>query len=114
MRGPRLNPFGDLHRAGVELMLGSDTPVTPYDPWGAIRACIRHHDPAQRLDVGTALARHAGSLRPGQPASYAVWDVSGGWVDDLPDLSHPDHPEPQCLRTVVRGHLSYQREGALA
>jgi hypothetical protein len=34
-------------------------------------------------------------------------------VDGLPDLS-PGTPEPQCLRTVVRGNLAYQREGALA
>jgi predicted amidohydrolase YtcJ len=112
VRGPRLNPFGDLVRAGVPLALGSDTPVTPYDPWGALRACVHHHDPAQRLDLPTALAAHTGLVAAGEPASYAVWQVAD-WVDGLPDLT-PGTPEPLCLRTVVRGHLAYQHEGAPA
>ena len=121
VRGPGLNRFGDLHRAGVALFLGSDTPVTPYDPWGAVQACVHHHDPAQRVDVRTALGWHAGSLRPGRTASYAVWDMPGGGLeassgaadDGLPDLS-PSRPEPECLLTVIRGQVAYQREGALA
>jgi predicted amidohydrolase YtcJ len=112
-RGLRLNPFGDLKRADVVLFLGSDTPVTPYDPWGAVRAWVNHHDPAQRVSVTTAMSSHAGSLMTGVVASYAVWDLPGGLVDGAPDLS-PGAPAPICLRTVVRGNLAYQREGALA
>jgi predicted amidohydrolase YtcJ len=112
-RGSRLNPFSDFDRAGVLTWLGSDTPVTPYDPWGAIRAWVNHHDPGQRTSVRNALGSHSGSLILGQSESYAVWEVPGGLVDDLPDLS-PGHPHPICLRTVVRGNLAYQREGALA
>jgi predicted amidohydrolase YtcJ len=111
-RGPRLNPYADLLRAGVTLTSGSDTPVTPYDPWGAVRAMVNHHDPAQRLSVGDALGTHGGSLTAETIASYAIWDFPGGAIDGLPDLS-PGTPEPICLRTVVRGHLAYQREGAL-
>ena len=44
--------------AGVRLALGSDSPVTPFDPWAAVRAAVEHHDPAQRLDVATALDAH--------------------------------------------------------
>jgi predicted amidohydrolase YtcJ len=111
VRGPRLNRFGDLRAAGVRLAFGSDTPVTPYDPWGAVRAATHHHDATQRLAVGDALSAHTGALRTGRPATYAVWDVPGGLVDGLPDLG-PDGPV--CLRTVVRGEVAYQREGALA
>ncbi|MFL6101695.1 MAG: amidohydrolase [Actinomycetales bacterium] len=115
-RGPRLNRFADLHAAGVPLFLGSDTPVTPYDPWGALRACVHHHDPGQRVDLRTALGWHTGSLRPGRVASYAVWNVPGGFDDpdgELPDVG-PGVPDPECLLTVVRGTVAYQREGALA
>jgi predicted amidohydrolase YtcJ len=112
-RGPRLNRFRDLADAGVPLMFGSDTPVTPFDPWGAERAAVHHHDPAQRINAEQALAAHCDELTVGGPASYAVWDLPGGWVGDHPDVS-PGTPEPQCLRTVVRGNLAYQREGALA
>jgi predicted amidohydrolase YtcJ len=111
-RGPRLNPYADMLRAGVPLMSGSDTPVTPYDPWGAVRAMLHHHDPDQRVSFSDAIGTHLGSITPGTSASYAVWDLPGGAIDGLPDLS-PGTPEPICLRTVVRGHLAYQREGAL-
>ncbi len=113
VRGPRLNRFADLRAAGVPLAFGSDTPVTPYDPWGAVRAAVHHHDPAQRIGVRDALAAHAGALRPGRPATYAVWDAPAGLVDGLPDIG-PGRPGPVCLRTVVRGEVAYQREGALA
>jgi predicted amidohydrolase YtcJ len=112
-RAIRLNPFADFERADVTVMLGSDTPVTPYDPWSAIRAYANHHTADQRASVRLGLARHSGSLTAGQSASYAIWDVPGGLADGLPDLS-PGTPDPICLRTVVRGNLAYQREGALA
>jgi predicted amidohydrolase YtcJ len=112
-RGTRLNPFADFDAAGILTMLGSDTPVTPYDPWGAIRAFAHHRTAAQRLDVKAGLRAHSGSLSVGQSASYAVWDVPGGLVDGVPDLS-AGSPDPTCLRTVLRGRLAYQREGALA
>ena len=70
-------------------------------------------DPTQRVGIRTALSWHAGSLRPGRPASYAVWDVPGGLAGGLPDVA-PGVPRPQCLLTVVRGQVAYQREGALA
>ncbi len=108
-----MNAFASMARAGIPLAFGSDTPVTPYDPWGAIRAWVNHHDSAQRTSVRNAMGSHSGSLILGQSESYAVWEVPGGLVDGLPDLS-PGRPQPICLRTVVRGNLAYQREGALA
>ncbi|NEB82256.1 amidohydrolase family protein, partial [Streptomyces sp. SID14478] len=33
-RAGTLNPFASLLRAGVPLAFGSDSPVTPLDPWG--------------------------------------------------------------------------------
>ncbi len=112
-RAVRLNPLGDLDRADLLMLLGSDSPVTPYDPWGAVRAWVNHHDPSQRRSATVGLASHGGSLMTGVVANYAVWDVPGGLVDGVPDLS-PGTPSPVCLRTVVRGNLAYQREGALA
>src|SRR6185437_10186849 len=113
VRAAGMNRFADLDRAGVLMVLGSDSPVTPYDPWGAVRARVNHHDPTQRVGVLAAMNGHSGSLMTGVVASYAVWGVPGGLVDGAPDLS-PGVPDPVCLRTVVRGHLAYQREGALA
>ena len=122
-RALTLNPFAAMARAGVLLALGSDTPVTPLDPWGTVRAVAQHHVSDQRLDVATAVTAHTvggwraagrddhGVLRPGAAASYAIWDTGpdGG---DLPRLA-PEDPLPDCLRTVVRGRTVHAREGAL-
>lgn len=70
----------------MALALGSDSPVTPFDPWGAVWAAVLHHEPGARLDVRSAIAAHTaggwaaarevgGVPRVGAPATLAVWDV---------------------------------------
>ena len=97
-RVPGTNPFAAFAAAGVRLALGSDSPVTPFDPWAALRGAVEHHDPDQRLDVATALLAHTegghaaaredggGVLRVGGRATFAVWD--GGEPGDagLPEV----------------------------
>ncbi len=36
------NPMGAMHGVGVAFAFGSDSPVTPLDPWGSVRAAMRH------------------------------------------------------------------------
>ena len=125
-RGTGLNPFSAMAGAGIALVLGSDAPVTPLDPWGAVRAAVLHRTPSQRLDLRSALDSHtrtghaavgdpaSGRLETGAPATYAVWTADfdqTGW----PDLS--TGASPTCLRTVVRGstvHDSGQLEEVAA
>ena len=127
-RALAMNPLRSLVDAGVALAFGSDTPVTPFDPWGGVRAAVWHHNREQRIPAEAAFAAHtrggwhaargdgAGVLEPGAAATYAVWD-SPGPVDagpaPLPTLA-PDLPLPGCARTVVKGHVVYEVEGALA
>jgi len=97
-RVPGTNPFAAFAAAGVRLALGSDSPVTPFDPWAAVRAAVEHHDPAQRIDASTALVAHTegghaaaredggGVLRVGGRATFAVWDGGTPGVDGLPDV----------------------------
>jgi predicted amidohydrolase YtcJ len=123
-RRETMNPFASFERAGVRLAFGSDSPVTPMAPWGGVRAAVRHSNPDERLDVhsafaaatsgGHAAAGHTGDgvLSPGKAATYAVWDVTGGLRDGLPDLRE-DRRLPECVRTVVAGRLIYDAgEGA--
>ena len=106
-RARATNPFGDLHRAGVRLLFGSDSPVTPMDPWNGVAAAAQHHEPSQRLPVRAAIAASTESaLAPGQPATFAVWSCDR-LVDGLPDLA-PGMPRPRCLRTVVDGRTAYK------
>lgn len=124
VRGALLNPFGAMAAAGVPLALGSDTPVTPFDPWGAVRACVFHHDASQRMSALAAFAAHTrggwraarrddqGVLAPGHPATFAVWASADPGQQgrpaprSLPDLT-PGTPTPPCLRTVRAGRVLY-------
>jgi len=108
------NPFARLAEVGVRLAFGSDSPVTPFAPWAAVRAAVEHLEPGQRLDVATALAAHttggheaaredgAGVLRVGEPATFAAWSASGTDDQGLPEV-HPGVPLPTCRLTVRDG-----------
>lgn len=113
-RVPGTNPFATMRTQGVLLALGSDSPVTPFGPWAAVRAAVLHHDDAQRLDVaaavhahtvgGWAAAREAGGgvLRAGAPATFALWDVPDAGPEGLP-LMEADTTLPTCRLTVRDG-----------
>ncbi|HEX6500497.1 MAG TPA: amidohydrolase [Micromonosporaceae bacterium] len=122
------NPVGALAGVGVSLAFGSDSPVTPLDPWGTVRAAMCHHNPVYRVGLRTAFAAHTrggwraagydgeGVLAPGASATFAVWDVPGGLVRGLPVLTagadEPVPPLPVCRRTVLRGDVIFDAEGS--
>ncbi|NMM23947.1 MAG: amidohydrolase family protein [Phycicoccus sp.] len=123
-----MNRFASMAAAGMSLAFGSDTPVTPFAPWGAVRAAVNHHEPAERISVETAFLAHTrggwrvagiddrGFLDLGQPATFAVWslgDDAATGITGLPDMS-PGAPLPTNLRTVIRGRTVFDREGALS
>jgi hypothetical protein len=139
-RAVAMNPFAALAAAGVLLAFGSDSPVTPFAPWEAVRAATFHTDPQQRISARAAFAAHTrgaaraagrsgdGVLALGAPATLAVWSAGDlvvqapddriqAWSTDprsgtpgLPDLS-PGSPAPRCLRTVVRGRVVHDALG---
>lgn len=116
-----VNPFADFARSGTDLALGSDSPVTSLDPWGAVRAAVAHRTPGQSIGVDEALRAHtrngwraagiddAGDLEPGRRATYAVWEGVDSGDDGQPTLA-PDGPSPLCTRTVVEGRTVFDRD----
>lgn len=133
-RALRLNPLALLASQGVPLAFGSDSPVTSMNPWETVRAATRHRtqasaiSPRAAFSAATRGAWRAGGVRdgvtgtllPGAPASYAVWEVDElevsapvnavqRWSTDprsrvpaLPRLGADDRL-PRCLATVHRG-----------
>lgn len=141
-RGASLNDFATMAKAGVALAFSSDSPVTPIDPWAVVRAAVHHHQPRSAISARAAFAACTrggwragavndgvtGTLVPGAPASYAVWEVdelvvAGSHADvqrwsldprsrvpALPDVS-PGADLPRCVRTVHRGRELYRGAG---
>jgi predicted amidohydrolase YtcJ len=131
VRATDMNPFADLLSAGVPIAFGSDSPVTPIDPWSGVRAAVQHRERSQRVALDAAFRAHtvggwgaaprradgAGELRIGAPASFAVWYADAlaapvppriaTWRDDPPPLPLPDLTPgaalPVCLLTVRDG-----------
>ncbi len=135
-RASGLNPLALLASAGVPLAFGSDTPVTGMNPWATVRAAAQHRTPGSALSVRAAFAAATrgawraggvrdgvtGTLVPGAPASYAIWDADDyavsapadavqRWSTDprsrvpvLPTL-RPGDPLPRCRQTVHRGSV---------
>ncbi|WP_170231886.1 amidohydrolase [Saccharothrix saharensis] len=137
-RGTALNPFSRLAAAGMVLALGSDAPVTPVDPWATVKAAVHHRTDGHGISARAAFTAHTrggwraagvddgltGTLQPGAPATYAVWDAAHlevaapdtrvqRWSTDprsrVPALPALDGPTPTCLRTVLRGRTLFDR-----
>ncbi|MGW0038545.1 amidohydrolase [Gordonia sp. NPDC003376] len=133
-RAATLNDFAMLAKTGVALSFSSDSPVTPMSPWATVRAAVHHHRPESALSARGAFSACTrggwraggvhdgltGTLEPGAPAHYAVWEVDDlvvagsharvqRWSTDprsrvpaLPDVS-PGARLPRCVRTVRDG-----------
>ena len=131
-RARPMNHFALLASQGVPLAFGSDTPVTDMNPWAAVRAATRHHTAGSAISARAAFsaatrgAWRAGGVRdgitgtlvPGAPASYAIWDADEfdvaapadavqRWSTDprsrVPVLPRLEDRLPRCRQTVHRG-----------
>ena len=139
-RALALNPLARFYEAGVPAFFGSDSPVTPLNPWASVRAALSHHEPSSRISARAAFIGHTragwraaksqnpfqGQLGAGAPASFAVWDVEQlmvqvadervqSWSTD-PRARTPLLPaldtgsDPRCLQTVHRGRELFAAE----
>ncbi|WP_305091422.1 amidohydrolase [Prescottella sp. R16] len=138
-RAARLNPFAPAASTGLSLAFGSDAPVTPIDPWAMLRAAVHHRTPGSGVSPRAAFSAAtrgawraggvrdglAGTLVPGAPASYVIWDADElvvsapkdsvqRWSTDprsrvpaLPRLEDGART-PVCLKSVHRGAVVHE------
>ena len=87
-RAMAANPVRTMVERGIEIGIGSDSPVTPLDPMLAIASLEGHHEPSQRLERLEALKLHRkgsarlghqedkkGVLEPGMHADFAAYEA---------------------------------------
>ncbi|MEA2557235.1 MAG: hypothetical protein QOG88_773 [Actinomycetota bacterium] len=95
-RAATMNPFKTFLERGLELGVGSDSPITPLDPMLTISALERHHDPAERLTRSQAIGIHTigsarlahqeekkGALSPGMHADLAAYPQDPFLADEV-------------------------------
>ncbi len=101
-RAARVDPIRSLVDAGLLVGAGSDSTVTPLRPLLGVHSAVNHSNPAERVDVLTALRlftlnnarlgfeeREKGSLTPGKLADLVVLgadplEVDPGEIKDIP------------------------------
>jgi predicted amidohydrolase YtcJ len=124
LRAARANPIGAMYATGVTLAFGSDSPVTPLDPWAAVVAAAAPSNPVHRMSVRGAFGAStrggwravgvddAGVLAPGARATFAVWEtpsgLEGGLPALLPDVDGVVPRRPVCRRTVLAGETIFE------
>jgi predicted amidohydrolase YtcJ len=104
-RASNMNRFRSMAEAGLVVGAGSDSTVTPLDPFLQMAALRDHHVASERMSAEDALRMHcigsralgpspdaAGRLREGSPADLA-------WLDRDPLEVDPD----ELLKTEVLG-----------
>jgi predicted amidohydrolase YtcJ len=119
-RAERCFPLRWMLDDGVEVVLGSDAPVSPLDPWLAIAAAVHRSGderepwhPEQAITAREALAASTdgwGTVAPGHPADLVLLDA-----DPLSGDSDRDHARrlrgfADHVRTVwVAGEVAHTR-----
>jgi len=121
-RTDRAFALRSLVDAGATLVLGSDAPVAPLDPWVTIAAAVTRtrdgRDPWHREQALTVIEALNFSTRstiePGQPADLVVLEADPVW---LVKALAPDHAAASdALRampvsvTIAAGRITYQAD----
>lgn len=111
-RARSMNPYRAIADLGIALAFGSDSNVTPMDPWGGVHAAQHRRTPdhgLSRLEAVSASClggRHAarqdrfsGVVRAGMRADLVAWEGDPYRADDPRGA--------RCVLTVTRGRRAY-------
>jgi predicted amidohydrolase YtcJ len=88
-------PFGDLHRAGARLVMGSDWPVSTPDPLRAMHVAVNR----------TAYGEDAEPFLPGQAidleTAYAAYTSGSAWINRRDELDGAGELVPGAAADLV-------------
>jgi len=106
------NPYRALADRGINLSFGSDTNVTPMDPWGTVWAAQHRRRPEHAVTRLEAVSSHTlggrtaarqertvGPLRAGMRADLSVWEGDPYRADDPRGA--------RCALTVLQGRVTH-------
>lgn len=120
-------PFGSLHRAGVNLVAGSDWPVSSANPMLAIHVAVNRvapggdqpplGDPGERLSLAAALTAYTAGSAFINNRESSTGRIEVGYLADLAVLNRdPFAGEPADIHTTtvdstwIDGRCEYQAE----
>ena len=119
-------PFGDLQRAGVRLVAGSDWPVSSADPLAAAHVAVNRVGPgsdaeplgsaAQKLDLATALSAYTAGSAYVNHREHMTGSLAVGLAADLVVLDRDPFAGPtdriadtRVLSTWIDGECVFER-----
>jgi predicted amidohydrolase YtcJ len=133
-----LNTFARYTKAGIPLLLGSDSPVTSVNPWLSIRAALSMNNSNQSLSSRAAFRAHTSDgyrrigdhrshdVSVGSPADLVLWSIeelnvipapefASTWSTDVRSgvatIPNLDDQLPQCLLTIKSGEIVFASHG---
>lgn len=111
-RAAETNPFRAIADRGIRLAFGSDSNVTPMDPWAGIHAAEHRHESRHEVSRLEAVSmstlggrsalrqdRYVGVVRAGMRADLAVFAYDPYAADDPRDA--------HCVLTLVAGRVAH-------
>ncbi|WP_366917667.1 amidohydrolase family protein [uncultured Pseudokineococcus sp.] len=112
----RAFPYAALLAAGADVVLGSDAPVAPLDPWDALASALHRTldgrgawHPEQHLTLAQALAASCGGrshVRVGDAADLVL--LAEDPADVLAERGPAALREPEVLGTLVGGRWTHR------
>ncbi|MEJ5913466.1 amidohydrolase [Pseudokineococcus sp. 1T1Z-3] len=110
-------PYAALLAAGADLVLGSDAPVAPLDPWDAIACAVHRSDddrppwhPEQHLTLRQALTASCGGRSHVRVGDVADLTLLAEDPADTLAVGGPDALRaPEVLGTLVGGRWTHRR-----
>ena len=90
-------PFGDLHRAGARLVVGSDWPVSTPDPLQAIHVAVTRHGVRR-----AGRRRSCPSRRCRLEVAFAAYTSGSAWINHRDEVDGAGVLEPGCRRRPRR------------